>query len=265
MKWAFTLVFSILIWGQSFAQDQHVFQSNFLNQPDTVWVFTPENQSSDTSYPLLYLLHGWSGNYHYWDDIIDCQDYANRYGFIIVCPDGLYDSWYLDSPVEGENQYEQFFKKELIPYVENHYPVQQQHVFITGLSMGGHGSLYLVEKNPDYFTAAGSLSGLLDLRDWGNQYGIDRVLDISNGTNPSETLEQYSVSGNIAQLVKVNKPLIVSCGTEDPFYQINVRFAETCKDNLMDLRFIESPGNHNSSYWSSAVKAHFAFFKELAN
>jgi S-formylglutathione hydrolase FrmB len=265
MRWIFTLIFSFALLTRSFAQDQHVFQSDFLNQPDTVWVFTPENQSSDTSYPLLYLLHGWSGNYHYWDDIIDCQDYANRYGFIIVCPDGLYDSWYLDSPVKSENQYEQFFKKELSTYVENNYPVQKQHVFITGLSMGGHGALYLMEKIPEYFAAAGSLSGLLDLHDWGNQYGIDRILGISKATDPNKTFEEYSVLGNIVQLTKANKPLIVSCGTEDPFYQINVRFAEICIDNLINIQFIESPGNHNSSYWQSAVKAHFAFFKELTN
>lgn len=265
MKWIFALIFSFALLTQSIAQDQQVFHSDFLNQPNTVWVFTPENQTLDTTFPLLYLLHGWSGSYHHWNDMIDCQEYANRYGFIIVCPDGLYDSWYLDSPVKGENQYEQFFEKELIPFINDKYRVQDENIFISGLSMGGHGALYLMEKNPAYFKAAGSLSGLLDLSDWGNQYGIDRVLGISATSKSDNILDKYSVMGNIDPLIKANKPLIVSCGTEDPFYRINVAFTEICKSNLIDIQFIESPGAHNSAYWSSAVRTHFEFFKGLTN
>jgi len=264
MKWIFSLVFGIFIAIQCPAQDQYILHSDFLNQPDTIWVFSPENQNPEASFPLLYLLHGWSGYYHHWDDMIDCQDYANRYGFIVVCPDGLHDSWYLDSPVAGENQYEQFFEKDLIPFINDHYSVQEKNIFISGLSMGGHGALYLFLKNPDYFKGAGSLSGLLDLHGWGNQYGIDRVLGISDTTDINSILNKYSVSENFDQLAKANKPLIISCGTEDPFYEINVNFVEKGKTNQLDIRFIESPGGHNSAFWSSAVKAHFEFFQELA-
>lgn len=245
------------------AQEQYVLTSDFLNRPDTVWVFVPENSEVDQSHPLLYLLHGWSGTYHQWDEMIDCQTYANTYGFIVVCPEGLYDSWYIDSPVEGENQYEQFFEKDLIPFISKNFHVQDEHVFITGLSMGGHGALYLFEKNPDYFKSAGSLSGLLDLQDWGNQYGIDRVLGLTEIENDNEILELFSVAGNTDPLKMANKAIVVSCGTEDPFYKINVGFAEECTANLIDIQFIESPGKHNSTYWRSAIKPQVEFFYEM--
>jgi len=261
-----TFVFFLLasvIAIQVAAQEQFVLKSNFLNRPDTVWVFIPEDSKVDQLHPLLYLLHGWSGNYHQWDDIIDCQTYANRYGFIVVCPDGLYDSWYIDSPVEGENQYEQFFEKDLIPFISEKYPVDNEPVFITGFSMGGHGALYLFEKNPDYFTSAGSLSGLLDLQDWSDEYGIDRVLGLSEIENDSEILELFSVAGNTDQLNLANRPIVVSCGTEDDFYKINVDFAEVCEANHIDIQFINSQGNHNSEYWHSAIKAQVEFFYRM--
>lgn len=94
-----------------FGQKQIVIKSEYLNAPDTVWIFSPNDYDSKEAVPVIFLLHGWSGNYHQWDDIINCQEYANDYGTIIVCPDGLYDSWYLNSPVVSENQYESFSGK----------------------------------------------------------------------------------------------------------------------------------------------------------
>jgi S-formylglutathione hydrolase FrmB len=35
--------------------------------------------------------------------------------------------------------------------------------FITGLSMGGHGAMYLSAKHPELFSAAGSMSGVADM------------------------------------------------------------------------------------------------------
>ncbi len=258
----FTFLFSVLYLGLS-AQEQLVLKSNFLNQPDTVWVFIPENSGEEEDFPLLYLLHGWSGNYQQWNNIIDCQTYADQYGFIIVCPDGLYDSWYIDSPVETENKYEQFFMQDLVPAISKKFNVSSDEVFITGLSMGGHGALFLFEKYPAYFKSAGSLSGLLDLSDWGNHYGISRVFGLEESKNNEKLLAKYSVAGNLNQLKKADKKIIVSCGTEDPFYEINLIFSADCAKNNIDVQFIKSNGGHDGSYWKSAVVDHFRFFKQL--
>ncbi|MDZ7742183.1 MAG: alpha/beta hydrolase-fold protein [Bacteroidota bacterium] len=174
------LFFIFFVSGQLIAQQQQVFHSKYLNRPDTVWTFTPAtySEASQQEYPLLYLLHGWGGNFRHWDLMIDCQEYADRYGFVIVCPDGLYDSWYINSPVQGENQFEDFFFKDLFPFVIDHYRVDADEVFISGLSMGGHGALYLMAKHPEKFTSAGSLSGLLKFQAWQNHYALERVLGL---------------------------------------------------------------------------------------
>ena len=77
---ALLLLFSIIL----NAQQQLIINSSYLVSPDTVLVFTPDNGELQNAFPVVYLLHGWAGNYHYWDDIIDCQSYANKYNTIIV-------------------------------------------------------------------------------------------------------------------------------------------------------------------------------------
>ncbi len=234
-----------------------------MDNPDTVWVFAPANASDHIPFPLVYLLHGWSGNHKQWNSIIDCQEYADNYGFIIVCPDGLYDSWYIDSPVESENQFSSFFTLKLIPTITEKFKVQKDNVFITGLSMGGHGALYLFEMNPSYFRSAGSLSGVLDLTDWTKYYGISMILDLENSENADELSYNYSVIGNMEKLSSTNKEFIVSCGTEDPFYNLNEEFIQSCNENNISVKFIQNQGGHNAIYWRSSIDAHFDFFSKL--
>src|SRR5690554_6949110 len=63
-------------------------------------VITPESYNQDTQYPVVYLLHGYSGDYKNWvSRVPSIQEQADRFGVIIVTPDGNYGSWYLDSPV----------------------------------------------------------------------------------------------------------------------------------------------------------------------
>jgi len=263
MKIIFVIIFSLASYLIVDAQQQFVIQSEFLVKPDTVWVFTPAENTSNDTLPVIYLLHGWSGNYHQWDNIIDCQQYANKYNMIIVCPDGLYDSWYINSPMEYENKFESFFVLELAPIVSENFNINKDNIFITGFSMGGHGALYLLEKLPKYFKSAGSLSGLLDLRNWHTYYGINRVVGINESNTPNNLLLEYSVIGNI-QNIK-DKKIIVSCGTEDPFYGLNLQFVDSCRANNIDVNLVESEGAHNSKYWSSSIVDHFEFFSEQIN
>ena len=256
---SFILLFS---WIFLQAQETFVLESDYLTRADTVWVFTPADYdiSPEEKFPVVYLLHGWNGYYQHWDEIMDCQAYADTYGFIIVCPDGLYDSWYLNSPVKTENQYEDFFLRELMPLIAYKFRIQKDNVFITGLSMGGHGALYIFARNPSLFRSAGSLSGLLELEGWREYYGISRILGLHGTDNNDTILGKFSVTGNLDGLVKANKEIIVSCGTEDPFYVINIHFMEACGKKEIEVLFIASKGGHNSDYWRSAIDEHFQFF-----
>lgn len=260
MRYASLLILLLSISVSTYCQKQFVLNSAYLNSPDTVWVFSPTEYNDNKLLPVTYLLHGWSGKYWHWDYMIDCQEYADKYNTIIVCPDGLYDSWYLNSPLATENHYESFFNVDLIPLIADNYKINEDSIFITGLSMGGHGALYLCSKTPGYFTKVGSLSGLLDLRNWENHYGISRVLGLDKNENTDSILWKYSAVSNIDVIKSFSGNIIISCGTEDPFYSKTLEFIDHCNSKGIITVFKSGPGGHNAQYWKDNVVDHFEFF-----
>ena len=133
--------------------------SVFAAQVDTVDIFSPamrkttrcviirpENYSPiGKPLPVVYLLHGWSGSYAAWlGDAPHLIRHADTYNVLIVCPDGGYDSWYLDSPVDSSVRYETHVAIEVPSFVDYYYNTIRKPAgrAIAGLSMGGHGALY---------------------------------------------------------------------------------------------------------------------------
>jgi S-formylglutathione hydrolase FrmB len=51
--------------------------------------------------------------------------------------------------------------RELVAHVDGKYKTipRREGRLITGLSMGGHGALYLAARHPDLYAAAGSIAG----------------------------------------------------------------------------------------------------------
>ncbi len=81
-------------------------------------IITPEKYAN-TPLPVVYLLHGYSGNYADWVKKVPAvQELADRFGMIIVCPDGGFGSWYWNSPVDAGFQYETYVAEELVKFVD---------------------------------------------------------------------------------------------------------------------------------------------------
>ena len=83
-------------------------------------VTLPDNyQVNGPAYPVLYLLHGWSGNFAGWlSEAPQLRAQADLYQMIIVWPDGGYDSWYLDSPVDSTVRYDTYITKEVVGFID---------------------------------------------------------------------------------------------------------------------------------------------------
>lgn len=255
---SYLTVLMLCIAGATLAQDQLLYQSKYLPRTDTTWVFKPKNYKKNTQFPLIFLLHGYSGNYKQWDNIMKAQKYADDYGFIIVCPDGLFSSWYLNSPVKADWQFENFFFEELYPDIKKKYKVDEKNIFISGLSMGGHGALHLFIKRPDLFTAAGSTSGGVRLSDGFGKFGLGELL--GNPPADSELWKKYGVFENIQQLKGNPKPLIFDCGAADMFYASNNLLKQKCDELKLNATYISQPGGHNKAYWAKSILQQFQFF-----
>lgn len=222
---------------------------------------TPQSYSKSNKYPVVYLLHGYSGNYKEWVRIVPkIKDLADRFNLIIVCPDGNFGSWYLDSPEVPESKYETYVSSELVDFVDKKYSTitSREGRAITGLSMGGHGALYLAFRHQDVYASAGSMSGGIDLRPFPNNWELSKYLG-SYAEHP-ENWEKNSVI-NLTHLLTPNSLAItITCGTEDFFYNANVKLHEKLLYNNIPHRFTTAPGAHNWDYWSNAIEYQLTYF-----
>ncbi|MCL5029347.1 MAG: esterase family protein [Bacteroidetes bacterium] len=255
------LSFILFLSIEIFPQDTLLINADYIPHTDTTLVFYPKDYKPETSYPLLFMLHGYSGNYEQWNDITNLDSVATKDEFIIVCPDGFYDSWYVDSPMKKNSQYETFFFKNLVPEIFKKYNIDKKDIFITGLSMGGHGAMYLFLKHPDFFRSAGSTSGILDITAFPNNWEMPKVF--GSYTLHQKRWEKYSDIYLLKSFKDKNKKIIVDCGTEDFSFKVNQAFADSCKAIGIQIDFITGPGKHEHKYWSNSIAKHFAFFKNI--
>lgn len=269
MKQFVILVISILLSFGVSAQEKWVIDSKYLQSKDTVYLFVPDSYDKDKSYPVVFLLHGYSENSKQWMDIIDCNDLANKYDMIIICPDGFV-TFYVNSINDNKSHFETFFFKDLVPKVESQYNVDKKNIFISGLSMGGYGALHFLVTYPDFFNTAGSTSGAvtidnqltrdLSFKFWGDNRLNDDLKNIF-GTDVGDW-NKNSITNLLKTKSDFKKPFIFDCGTEDVLYSENLKL-KTVTDSLgIPTTFIMQPGNHNANYWNKSIEHHFIFFKQ---
>ncbi len=227
-------------------------------------VITPDAIKSTEKLPVLYLLHGYSGNQADWISKVKAvAEYADQYKLMIVCPDGNFGSWYFDSPVDPAWKYETYVSSELVSWIDSHYKTinNKSGRAITGLSMGGHGALFLALKHQDIFGAAGSMSGGVDLRPFPLNWDLSKRLG-SYAEFP-ERWDNNSVINLTHLLTSKTLPLIIDCGTEDFFFPVNVKLHQKLLDNNIPHDFITRKGAHNWEYWSNAISYQVLFFSKF--
>ena len=256
------LFFLLFFYSQIFSQELLVINAKYIPKPDSIFIFKPKNYSNNKTFPFLILLHGYGGNYKHWNELTGgLQKYSDKYGFIIACPDGFYDSWYLDSSIKENSKVETFFVDDLLPSITNKFKIDKKNVFITGLSMGGHGAFLLFLKHQDIFKSAGSLSGILDITEFPNRWSMLNAL--GKIEEHPDNWKNNSVYNLVDKIKGTDKQVLFECGTEDFAYNVNRKFYEKCLQSKIKATFISRPGNHNAAYWKSGIENHFIFFTSL--
>lgn len=228
-------------------------------------VIVPDDYaSSQNRYPVLYLLHGAGGDYKNWLAIdTGLARYADMYHIIIVCPDGGNTSWYYDSPVDSTMRYDTYVSSELVNAVDRQYRTQaiREKRAITGLSMGGHGALYLAIRHPEIWAAAGSMSGGVDIRPFPKNWDIALRLGTID-SNPSNW-ETHTVINMIPRLKEQRLAVIFDCGIDDFFLQVNRDLHNKMLKLGIPHDYIERPGAHNRAYWKNALPYQLVFFAHI--
>lgn len=270
---------TVTIWSQS------------MQKPIKNVVILPAEYNPNTpqDWPVVYLLHGFRGRYDTWINKTqpDLPAAASRMGEIIVCPDGGFSSWYWDSPIDSTMRYETYITQELIAAIDSLYQTRpsREGRAITGYSMGGHGALYLALRHSNIFGACGSMSGGVALLPFPKNWDIEKRIGPYQ-ENP-QRWEEYSVMGQLWRAVPFNDhsrevaglpsvdpsselqagqlAIFIDCGTEDYFYNVNMRLHEELLYRNVPHEFIIRPGRHTHEYWRHAVEFHLLFFRDFFN
>ena len=237
----------------------------------------PDYESSERSYPVLYLLHGGGDDQTGWiqfGEVSHIADEAIRAGnatpMIIVMPDANTGQRGYFNDVTNKWRYEDFFFNELMPFVEKTYRIKAEKRYraVAGLSMGGGGSFVYALHRPDLFSSACPLSAstgpltLEEAKNWIERRGM--------GTDYKESdlktwFNQYSVLKLIEALPEDQKKAVrwyIYCGDDDFLYEGNSLAHIAMRKKEIPHEYRVRNGGHTWTYWREALPTVLTFVSE---
>lgn len=253
------------------AASMHIIDSPALHCTDTVLVYSPTLQAGERDLPTLFLLHGWSGCYRDWPEKTDLQKLSDEFGFRIICPDGFFDSWYINKVDKTQMRWRDFFWEELWPLMDSTYGLKSDRTFTDGLSMGGHGAMNLFLDHPELMRGGASMSGVLNLRSaGGSRSKIPEMLGAKSMDDP--LCDAQSAVNRIGRVPErcgesaSEKLMIVSCGLQDKAFLPACREFEQKADALgLKVIAVYSPARHRWGYWTWMLRYHLDWFRQAVD
>lgn len=245
--------------------DTVAIYSNAMHKTYKAVVIKPDSyKDKNRSFETVYLLHGLSGAFDNWiKRVPQLKTFADQYQLLIVCPEGEYAGWYLDSPINDTMKFETYVANEVPAYIEAHYNTIKNRYAraITGLSMGGHGGLYLGFRHADFFSACGSMSGAVAMEYiTAPYYRVDKIL---GDTTNKQRYREYSIFKEMEHYPKDSVAIIMDCGTED----FIIEMSRMAHKRMLELKiphdYTERPGKHDWNYWGNAVQYQLLYFRNF--
>jgi enterochelin esterase-like enzyme len=268
--------FTILIFAFAsviFAQTGKVMDN--LSMPSTILkmdrkyaiYLPPDYESSQRSYPVLYLLHGGGDDQTGWvqfGEVLNIADKAILAGtatpMIIVMPDANTGQRGYGNSVKGDWRYEDFFFDEFIPFIEKKWRIkgEKQYRAVAGLSMGGHGTFIYALHHPELFSSACPLSAgtgpmsIEELKNYKAWQGVEGITDAQK----EAYFKKYSVMNLIENIKDDQKKAVrwyIDCGDDDFLYEGNslAHIAMRKKEIPHECRMRD--GGHTWTYWRTAL------------
>jgi enterochelin esterase family protein len=228
----------------------HFFRSRVIGDDRDFYVYTPPGYDprSKESYPVLYLLHGYSGDASAWTavgranvilDNLIAQGKAKP--MIVVMPLGygvppIADPYRPSFSVPQANfkNFRDSLFEEVMPLVEKSYRASRGRDAraIAGLSMGGAESLFVGLNALDRFAWIGAFSSGVEGEDFDSQFP---ALDAKAN----------------AQL----RLLWIACGEDDNLLAPNQKLRDWLQAKGVRLTWVETPGAHTWHVWRRNLAA----------
>jgi enterochelin esterase-like enzyme len=236
----------------------------------------PDYETSERSYPVLYLLHGGGDDQTGWvqfGEVLRIADEAITCGtatvMVIVMPDANEGKRGYFNDIKGEWRYEDFFFEEFLPYVENEYRIkgEKRYRAVAGLSMGGGGTFMYALHHPELFSSACPLSascGPLTLDDM-DQYLKRREIQADSEEQKEAYFKRHSALALINELpVDQIKSVrwYIDCGDEDSQYEGNSLVHIAMRKREIPHEFRIRDGVHRWTYWRASLPQVLSFVSD---
>lgn len=260
-------------WPTGKVLEERTVKSGIMGKDVRYTVYLPADYSiSERTYPVVYLLHGYTDDNTGWLQFGEINRYADKAiaegtipPMIIVMPNGD-SSWYMNS-YDGKEKYEDFFVKEFMPSIEKSYRIKANKHYrgVAGLSMGGFGTLNLTMKHPELFAAAGALSAAIS-----DDSSIAAMPDpayeqifgqlFGRGLKGKDRLTSTWYANNALKMV-ADRPLDelkkvrywIDCGDDDWLSKGNCLLHIAMMDKKVPHEFRVRDGAHTWDYWRTGI------------
>lgn len=227
-------------------------KSKILGVEKPYSIYLPDGyETSGKDYPVLYLLHGAWGMHRDWIEKGNMREIADEaiasgmaLPMIIVMPDARGE----DANFAGKNQgyfnqpnwdYEDFFFKEFIPYIEKNYRIiaDKRHRSISGLSMGGRGTTGYAQQHPEMFSSACPMSGAF------SQSATQKIapLEFIRTATPEQVEALKAIRW------------FVDCGDDDSLIGSNLEFYKLMHEKKIPVELRIRNGGHNWEFWRTSL------------
>lgn len=259
--------------------ETQTIQSRILSKNVAYTVYLPADyETSNRTYPVVYLLHGYTDDNTGWLQFGEINRYADKAiaegilpPMIIVMPNGG-TSWYVNA-YDGKESYEDFFVKEFMPTVEKTFRIKAEKKYraVAGLSMGGYGTMIYALKYPELFAAAAPLSAAIyddetavataDARYesvFGQLYG--------RGLKGKDRLNKSWYDNSVLKMVETKTAddlkkvrYWIDCGDDDFLTKGNSLLHILLTDKKVPHEYRVRDGGHSWTYWRTGIVDALAF------
>lgn len=281
MKNIILFLFIALFFSVTFGQTGKVMDNLSLNskildgERKFAIYLPPDYETSSRSYPVLYLLHGYTDDQTGWvqfGEVKHITDKAIKEGvatpMIIIMPDADTGLPGYTNSISGKWNFEDFFFEELMPYVEKRFRIKKNKRFraVAGLSMGGGGSFLYALHRPDLFSSAAPLSA------WMGPQTLDEMNDFAkreNMTFKEKDFESFLERNNPLKLIdKISKETLnsvrwyIDCGDDDFLFEGNSLMHIKMRKKGVNHEFRIRDGGHTWTYWRTALPSVLEFISQ---
>lgn len=220
-----------------------------LNETRSLVIYLPPGYNELISYPIVYTQDG--------------QDFF-MFGRIPTLANYLILEKDMDPPIivgvdvsrknrtaeylsngERNTAYRRFFVEEVVPFVEQLYPVPKHGVtrILAGDSLGGMVSLDLAIDHPALFPNVLSLSGAF----------FPSLIQRLEAENNLSWLNLYMVIGQDETAIKTDRG-------EFDFLEMNREALRVLEAKKAGLRYVEKPGDHKWGFWQQELPDALMYF-----